>query len=78
MLELTCTTLGTAYATHGCDLLSTHRTATGATGYARCVCGGTVVVSHDGHRWHQMGHASGPRTPTAAVRGAALVTERCA
>lgn len=61
MIRFDCPATYATVTTEEAALLSVHRTAMGATAYARCSCGGLAVLRTDGGTgWQQIGHGAVP------------------
>jgi hypothetical protein len=74
MIEFTCPSTGHTVHVEPRGLLSAHRTARGAIGYARCDCGGLTVLSATGvgpGGWEAVSHGGGPLLRNATAPAAA-------
>jgi hypothetical protein len=74
MIEFTCPDIGYTVHVEPRGLISAHRTAKGAVGYARCACGGLTVLSATGAGpggWEAVSHGVGPLVRDATAPAAA-------
>ena len=74
MIEFTCPSMGYTVHVESRELISAHRTARGAIGYARCACGGLTVLSATGAGpggWEAVSHAVGSLVRNATAPAAA-------
>ncbi len=61
MIRFQCPATRTTVTIEEAAFLSVHRTAAGATAYARCTCEGLAVLGTDGSTgWQRVGHGGLP------------------